>query len=67
MPGLPANDSAVRGMKQRHGGRWNIGFCAGHVENLPPSGLFDANNPIQMRRWNNDNQSHYVTWMMPWP
>jgi prepilin-type processing-associated H-X9-DG protein len=48
MPGLPAKDSAVRAMKQRHGGRWNIGFCDGHVENLLPSGLFNAYNPAQM-------------------
>ena len=63
MPGLPANDSGVRAMKQRHGGRWNIGFCDGHVENLRPSGLFDAYNPIQMQRWNNDHQPHHPDWM----
>jgi len=58
MPGLPANDSGVRAMKQRHGGRWNIGFCDGHVETLRPERLFDITDTIQMQRWNNDHQPH---------
>jgi prepilin-type N-terminal cleavage/methylation domain-containing protein/prepilin-type processing-associated H-X9-DG protein len=56
--GAPANDSAVRAMKQRHGGHWNIGFCDGHVESLLPGNLFDTNNAVQMQRWNNDHQPH---------
>jgi len=61
IPGLPANDSAVRGMKQRHAGRWNMGFCDGHIESLRPSSLFNTNNLDQRRRWNNDHQPHAET------
>jgi prepilin-type processing-associated H-X9-DG protein len=67
MPGLPAKDSAVRAMKQRHGWRWNIGFCDGHLENLRPSGVFDIHNPEQMRRWNTDNQPHDHYYVGPLP
>ena len=67
MPGLPANDSAVRAMKQRHGGRWNIGFCDGHVENLRPGSLFDAHNTLQMSRWNNDHKPHTNDFAVPLP
>jgi prepilin-type N-terminal cleavage/methylation domain-containing protein/prepilin-type processing-associated H-X9-DG protein len=56
--GLPAGDSAVKGMMQRHGGRWNIVFCDGHIEALRPSDLFDLRNPIEAQRWNNDHLPH---------
>ncbi len=58
MPGLPANDTAVRAMKRRHNGRWNIGFCEGHVEALQPIDLFDTRNPLVTQRWNNDHLPH---------
>ena len=44
--------------KQRHGGRWNVAFCDGHVENLRPRVLFDKRRDDVLRRWNNDNQPH---------
>jgi prepilin-type N-terminal cleavage/methylation domain-containing protein/prepilin-type processing-associated H-X9-DG protein len=65
IPGLPPRDSAVRAMKQRHDGRWNIGFCDGHLENLKPTRLFDVQNPEQMRRWNNDHQPHNDGLVLP--
>src|SRR5207245_397668 len=34
MRGLPATDQAVKATQRRHGGRWNVSFCDGHVENL---------------------------------
>jgi prepilin-type N-terminal cleavage/methylation domain-containing protein/prepilin-type processing-associated H-X9-DG protein len=58
MLGLPAGDSAVKGMKQRHSGRWNVFFCDGHIETLRPSDLFDLRKPLLAQRWNNDHQSH---------
>ncbi len=67
MRSLPAGDTAVRAMHQRHGGRWNIGFCDGHVENLRPSSLFDIRNSTAMRRWNNDHQPHNEGLMIPGP
>jgi prepilin-type processing-associated H-X9-DG protein len=59
--GLPANDRFIQGMNQRHGGRWNIGFCDGHVENLRPTDLFNLSNSIVAQRWNYDHQPH-STW-----
>jgi prepilin-type N-terminal cleavage/methylation domain-containing protein/prepilin-type processing-associated H-X9-DG protein len=58
MLGLPAGDSAVKGMMQRHGGRWNVFFCDGHMETLRASDLFDLRKPLVAQRWNNDHQSH---------
>jgi prepilin-type N-terminal cleavage/methylation domain-containing protein/prepilin-type processing-associated H-X9-DG protein len=58
MLGSPAGDPAVKGMIQRHGGRWNIVFCDGHIETLRPSDLFDLRKPLVAQRWNNDHQSH---------
>lgn len=65
LDGTPGNDTAVRGMQQRHGGRWNIGFCDGHVESLKPSALFDRRNPVVMQRWNNDHQPHTQGLVIP--
>jgi prepilin-type N-terminal cleavage/methylation domain-containing protein/prepilin-type processing-associated H-X9-DG protein len=62
IPGVPAKDSAVRAMKQRHGGRWSIGFCDGHVEYVRPGSVFDRIDPFKLRRWNNDHQPHGVDW-----
>ena len=67
MPGQPASDPSVRAMEDRHGGRWNMGFCDGHVENLKPSNLFDIHNALQMRRWNIDNQPHNQGLVLPAP
>ena len=55
---IPAGDGGVRAMGQRHGGKWNIGFCDGHVENLRASDLYDLHNEVQRQRWNNDHQPH---------
>jgi len=61
MRGVPAKDSAVQAMKQRHGGLWNVVFCDGHVEGLKPSDLFNITNPTVMQRWNIDHQPHKPT------
>jgi prepilin-type processing-associated H-X9-DG protein len=58
MRGLPVGDPAVQAMAQRHGGKWNVAFCDGHVENLQTKNLFDATNSAVLCRWNNDNQPH---------
>jgi len=54
--GQPAGDPGVQATAQRHGKRWNIGFCDGHVENLAPVKLFNLTNSAVTRRWNKDNQ-----------
>jgi prepilin-type N-terminal cleavage/methylation domain-containing protein/prepilin-type processing-associated H-X9-DG protein len=43
---------------RRHGGRWNVSFCDGHVENLKTPALFDIRREEVRRRWNSDNQPH---------
>jgi prepilin-type processing-associated H-X9-DG protein/prepilin-type N-terminal cleavage/methylation domain-containing protein len=45
-------------MRTRHGGRWNVGFCDGHVESLRAKDLFDRRSDDVLAHWNNDNQSH---------
>lgn len=50
--------SAVRAMKQRHSGRWNVGFCDSHVESLTPMSLFNVSNSVVAQRWNIDHQPH---------
>jgi prepilin-type processing-associated H-X9-DG protein len=60
--GLPSGDPAVQAMRQRHGGRWNVGFCDGHVENLRIKDLFDLSNPVVAARWNNDHQPRNQGW-----
>lgn len=45
-------------LKRRHGGRWNVLFCDGHVENLSVAELFDVRRDEVLRRWNRDNLPH---------
>jgi prepilin-type N-terminal cleavage/methylation domain-containing protein/prepilin-type processing-associated H-X9-DG protein len=56
--GLPASDPAARAMKERHDGRWLIGFCDGHVEGLRPKDLFAVNVAAVAQRWNYDHLPH---------
>jgi prepilin-type N-terminal cleavage/methylation domain-containing protein/prepilin-type processing-associated H-X9-DG protein len=58
MYGWPATNAAVRAMKTRHNGRWNIGFCDSHVENLRAASLFNISNSIVSQRWNVDHKPH---------
>jgi prepilin-type N-terminal cleavage/methylation domain-containing protein/prepilin-type processing-associated H-X9-DG protein len=48
----------LRQIRGRHGGRWNVVFCDGHVENLRGRQLFDFGNDTVLMRWNSDNQPH---------
>ena len=43
--------------QQRHGGRFSTGYVDGHVSAVKTSTLFERNE-INLRHWNNDNQSH---------
>ena len=51
----------------RHGERWNVGFCDGHVEALLSNRLFNASDPSVARRWNNDHQPHNENFPKPPP
>ncbi len=62
MGGVPAGDVAVRAMKERHDGLWNVAFCDAHTEALRPTGLFGVTNAVVARRWNNDHQPHFWPW-----
>ena len=65
MFGKPADDPNVRSYGLRHGARWNVGFCDGHVENLEPKRLFDLSNEGVARRWNFDHEPHNSGWHPP--
>jgi prepilin-type N-terminal cleavage/methylation domain-containing protein/prepilin-type processing-associated H-X9-DG protein len=55
---LDAAGAAGRATRQRHGGRWNVGFCDGHVENLRRDNFFDFSRDDVIARWNNDDRPH---------
>jgi len=42
-------------LQRRHGGKWNVLFCDGHVESLTTANLFDTRKASVRMRWNNDN------------
>jgi prepilin-type N-terminal cleavage/methylation domain-containing protein/prepilin-type processing-associated H-X9-DG protein len=44
--------------RQRHGGRWNVLFCDGHVENLKTKQLFDTSQDEVLKLWNQDGLPH---------
>lgn len=44
--------------RQRHGARWNILFCDGHVSVFTQPALFNRSDPATRCLWNNDNQPH---------
>jgi len=42
----------------RHSGKWNVGFCDNHVDNLPPKKLMDYSKDDVAQRWNVDHLPH---------
>ena len=44
--------------KRRHGGRWNVVFCDGHVESLKTRELYDVRQDRVLQRWNYDHLPH---------
>jgi len=54
----PLNDINLKAMAIRHGGRWNMVFCDGHVERGSARTFFDFNNDEVLKRWNRDNKAH---------
>ncbi len=45
-------------VQRRHGGRWNVLFCDGHVEHLTTPDFLDIRKASVRMRWNNDNLPH---------
>ncbi|MGO8674593.1 MAG: hypothetical protein ACLQVX_01830 [Limisphaerales bacterium] len=58
LAGEPAGDPGVLAERQRHGGRWNMGFCDAHTESLRVKQIFDLTNAAVNQRWNIDDQPH---------
>ena len=54
----PEHDEWRKLTRRRHGGRFNITFCDGHVEGLKPQGLFDVRRDEVLKRWHRDNLPH---------
>jgi prepilin-type processing-associated H-X9-DG protein/prepilin-type N-terminal cleavage/methylation domain-containing protein len=56
-PGYPWQKEINRATARRHGGRFNLAFCDGHVEAVVRQRLF-ARADETLKRWNNDNEPH---------
>tara|TARA_B100000959_G_scaffold211120_1_gene221882 strand:- start:6 stop:917 length:912 start_codon:yes stop_codon:yes gene_type:complete len=54
----PLSNKIIDATVARHGGRYNITFCDGHVEAVDRKQLHERNFKA-LRRWNNDNRPHY--------
>jgi prepilin-type N-terminal cleavage/methylation domain-containing protein/prepilin-type processing-associated H-X9-DG protein len=61
-----SGDPCLALQRQRHGGRWNVLLCDGHVEGaLTTKALFDPRSDAILRRWYRDHQPHPTnTWTM---
>jgi prepilin-type processing-associated H-X9-DG protein len=64
---FPGDVPGVQANKQRHGRRWNIGFCDGHIETLRPRQVFYFKDDTIARRWNRDHQPHNAGFVEPPP
>ena len=50
--------TTVNAIEKRHGGRWNMLGCDGHVENQTTKGWFDFRQDRIVQRWNRDHLPH---------
>ena len=56
-PNYGGSAGVIRATLLRHGGRYNVAFCDGHVEGIPRDNLFQTND-VALQRWNNDHLPH---------
>ncbi|HVV73531.1 MAG TPA: prepilin-type N-terminal cleavage/methylation domain-containing protein [Verrucomicrobiae bacterium] len=56
--GNKVSGGGIQAIRQRHLGRWNVGFCDGHAESLRAADFFDLRRDDLLARWNNDNLAH---------
>ena len=58
-PGTPAaSDPGTISMLRRHGGRWNMVFCDGHIQHGSVRAFFDWSGDEVLKLWSRDNQAH---------
>jgi prepilin-type N-terminal cleavage/methylation domain-containing protein/prepilin-type processing-associated H-X9-DG protein len=59
-PGVPAPQltKAERAMLRRHGNRWNMVFCDGHLQSARPQKFFNYNSDDVLSLWNRDHRPH---------
>ena len=55
--GYGGSSGVIQATLRRHGGRYNVAFCDGHVEGIRRDKLFERSDDA-LRRWNNDNEPH---------
>jgi len=53
-----AVDEVYKTALRRHSGRWNMGFCDGHVEHGLTRAFFDWSSDDVAKRWSRDNIAH---------
>jgi len=56
-PSFAGSPGILGAQQQRHGGRFNVAFCDGHIESLLDAKLFEKTD-LGLARWNNDHQPH---------
>ncbi len=63
----PPGDPVAEANWGRHNGRWQVGLCDGHAENLRAVDVFNLGNRAVERRWNMDDQAHLTHPWRPYP
>ncbi len=58
--------AALQYQRQRHGDRWNVVFCDGHVEGLTTRQFLDSRSDAVLRRWYADHQPHNTDVLTSW-
>jgi prepilin-type processing-associated H-X9-DG protein len=56
-PNYAGSAGVIAATLRRHKGRYNVGFCDGHVESIHRDKLF-VKSDRALQRWNNDNEAH---------
>jgi prepilin-type N-terminal cleavage/methylation domain-containing protein/prepilin-type processing-associated H-X9-DG protein len=55
----PPPGAAARAMISRHGDRWNMAFCDGHIEDGPPEKFLNSYSDAVLALWNPDHRAHW--------
>ncbi len=63
---INSSAAALRFQRQRHGDRWNVVFCDGHVEGLTTKQFLDPRSDAVLRRWYADHQPYNTDAWTSW-